>query len=231
MPRGFDKEDLGKGLLLSLPMREGTGTVLTQDIARPHHPVLMTHAPVWTQLSSGIWVLDFDGASDYLTCAGASCTDLNFIAGDFSIAVWVYGDDGTGYYGSANSLMGRYVLNASGWETFLFDDHLTLRTSQAADSVSCYADGYRSLRWQLIGISRSGVYPLMYCNGLGLEMHYEAGGIVDPVTSAADLVIGAATGHLTYFDGKLWNPRIWSRNLSAAEHMAIFNSERHLFGV
>jgi hypothetical protein len=238
MPRGFDKEDLGKGLLLSLPMREATGTVLTQDVAKPHHLVTMIHSPVWTALANGLQVLDFDGNADYMECDGASCADLNFTTGDFSIACWCYWEGMTG--GVADILMGRYELSVSGWELY-FDDSDPLRTlnlrvhhagDPAGDRTAGYSLGWTKDTWWLVGVSRSGAYPLMYRNGAAVEMTYSAGGIANPSTCAEDLVIGVRyTKNVNFYDGKLWNPRIWGRSLSATEWAELFNQERHLLGV
>ena len=238
--KGFDSLTLHDDLLLSLPMSEGGGTILTQDVAKPHHPVTLVHAPVWTALGTSLQVLAFDGANDYMECAAADCVDLDFTAGDFSLACWCYWT-GT----SSDIVMARYKLDPtgadpSGWETY-FDDtipavSLTLRFHHIAGGGSyrtgCYSTGWTKNTWWLMGISRSGAYPLMYRNGQGVTVTYDAGGLTDPRTSDDDLVIGTRFSKDTNFwTGQLWNPRIWGRNLAAAEHMAIFNRERHLFGV
>jgi hypothetical protein len=85
--RSLDKDPINTGLLLSIPMFEGVGSSVVADVARPHHPITQVHAPGWTQLASGIWVMDFL-FDDYLSCLGASCTDLNFTTGDFSVTAW-----------------------------------------------------------------------------------------------------------------------------------------------
>ncbi len=220
-----------QNLLLSLPFREATGTVLTQDVAKPHHPVTLVHAPVWTTLASNLQVLDFDGVNDYMQCLAASCVDLDFTVGDFSLAFWVYPDDlsGTGI------ILGRYELNVSGWECYIGTaSYMTLRANHGGVPARTAAsgNGITESAWQLLGISRSGAYPLMYRNGIPLPMVYDPGGITNPVTSPQDLVIGVRyTKNANYFNGKLWNPRIWGRKLEPWEHLQMFNRERHLFGV
>lgn len=236
--RGIDNSLLYDDLLLSLPFEEGSGTIRTQDVAKPHHLVTQIHAPVWTTLASGLQVLDFDGANDYMECQAADCADLDFTAGDFSIACWCYWEGATG--GVADILMGRYELSVSGWELY-FDESdplitLNLRVHHAGDPAgdrtSGYSLGWTKDNWWLAGISRSGAYPSMYRNGLGVDMAYSAGGIANPATCAEDLVIGVRyTKNINFYDGKMWNPRIWDRKLESWEHMEIFNRERALFGV
>jgi hypothetical protein len=223
--------DLNRGLLLSLPFREGTGAVLTHDEAKPHHPISLIHAPVWTKLASGLMVLELDGANDYLECQAADSVDLDFTAGDFSLACWINPDDlsGTGI------IMGRYELDVSGWEWYMGSGtHLSLRANHGGVPARTSADGTSLVNavWQLVGVSRSGLYPLMYQNGQAMAMTYSAGGMLDPVTSPEDLVIGVRyTKNAAHFNGKKWNPRIWGRALAAAEWAEMFEQERHLFGV
>jgi hypothetical protein len=227
--QGFDNLSLNRELLLSLPFREGTGTILTQDEARPHHLVTMIHSPAWATLASGLQVLDLDGANDYLECQGADCADLDFTTGDFSLSCWCYWEGMTG--GVADILMGRYELSVSGWELY-FDDSDPLRTlnlrvhhagDPAGDRTAGYSLGWTKDTWWLVGLSRSGAYPLMYRNGAAVAMTYSAGGIANPSTCAEDLVIGVRyTKNVNFYDGKMWGPRIWGRSLSAAEWSELF---------
>lgn len=232
MPRGMDNDDLNADLLLSLPMREGAGILRTADVAKPHHPIVMTNPPAWATIASGLGVLDFDG-SDYMDCAAASCADLDFTNDDFSLACWVYWEGV-----SSDIIAGRYVLDASGWEMYLDDTDplrtLTLRFHHGGvpTRTACYSLGWTKSIWWLLGISRSGAYPLHYRNGLEVEASYSAGGLTDPVTSANDLVIGARYDHsANLYDGKMQGLRIWERKLEPWEHREIFHRERALFGV
>ena len=229
--RGFDNSLLYQGLLFSLPFEEGAGTIRTQDVAKPHHPMSLVHAPVWTTLASGLQVLEFDGANDYIECASADCVDLDFTAGDFSFACWCYFDD----LGASRMILGRYQLDVSGWEFYGYGTYLSLRASHGGVPVrtSAAGSGLVTLAWLLLGLSRSGGYPLMYLNGRQMPMVYDpAGGITDPAACGQDLVIGTRfTKDSNYFDGKMWNPRIWGRRLESWEQMEIFNRERVLLGV
>jgi hypothetical protein len=229
-PRSLDKDSLGIGLLLDLPFAEGTGTLGTADVARPHHPVALTHSPAWTALASRQYVLTLDGSNDYLSCPGASCADLNFIAGDFTLAGWVYVED----MASAMIWMGRYELDVSGWECFFFNYYLTLRisTGGADPSISCYGQTYHPDVWMLVGISRSGVYPRFFRDGREMEASYETGGIPNPTTSAQDLVIGVNhTKAWAFLNGKVGPTRIWNRALAPSEHRELWDRERWIFNV
>ncbi len=223
--RSLDKDPLNQGLLLSIPMFEGTGTATVKDVARPHHPITQVHAPAWTQLANGLWVMDFDGANDYLSCAGASCTDLNFLVAGFSAVIWIKPDT----YASYMSILGRSVLNTSGWRFYIdANRYVRFRGSDANQTIS---NATTAGVWILAGFSHTSTSSggvRIYINGID-EVWTPAAHIL--VTSAADFIVAFADAGYSRFDGKLWNPRIWGRALSPSEHMSIFKRERHLFNV
>lgn len=230
--RSLDRNALNTGLVLSLPFREGTGTVLTHDVAKPRHAISLVNSPTWTAVAGGTGVLQLDGITEYLECPAAACEDLDF-TGDFSIACWCYW---TG--NSADIIAGRYEMDLSGWEIY-FDDTDPLRTltlrvhhggAPARTAATSY--GWTKSNWWLMGISRSGAYPVHYRNGAALDMSYSAGGIQDPAASGQDLVVGVRySKNANHYQGMLWNLRAWSRCLVPAEQMMLFDCERHQFVV
>lgn len=228
MSRSLDKDPLYQNLLFSLPMREGSGTVATADVAKPHHPVAMTHSPAWVQVGpQNLWVLDFNSAHpDTLICLAASCVDLGFTTSDFSGNIWAYPDDAVTRY-----LMIHGSPGTDGWDWSLSAGLIQLRTSAPAASSYCNASTIPSTTWSNLGFSRSGASVRVYWNGRDVTDTPAAH--ANPTASPArDLVIGAREdGATSPFDGKLWNPRIWGRALKPEEHRQIFDRERRLFGV
>lgn len=230
--RSLDKDPLGINLLLDLPMLEGTGTALTQDVAKPHHPVTLASAPTWTTLASGIQVLDLNSADpDYLSCLAASCTDLDFTTEDFSGVIWVYPDA----VAAANYFfLCRALAGTDGW-TFYHNTDLKIAfntTSAGPAQVNTLGTASKlvATTWQLLGFSRDGTAAKLYYNGA--DDTATAGAHADPITANRNLYVGIYNGAAAgWFDGKIWRPRIWERALTPAEHRAIFNRERHLFGV
>ena len=225
--RGFDKSALNQNLLLSIPMYEGTGSVSLMDVAKPHHPVTQIHAPVWTQLASGLWVLQFAAGPDYLSCAAASSLDLNFTSESFSGAVWFNCGSPTS---STGMLMQRW--NASGgWYWYLDTGRGTFfRTYQGATvQISGKSTSWWTpSTWTLCGFRRSGTSVRVYLNGVDVTDYAESH--VNPTSvPTADLGIGYASDRT--FVGYMSRPRIWNRALSTAEHMEIFNREREWFNV
>ena len=223
--RSLDKDPLNQGLLLSLPMFEGSGTASVLDVARPHHPVTQTGTPAWTQLSpSGLWVMDFDGTSDYLTATNAATTDLAFEgASPFTVSAWIYPDSVTGFY-----LMSRGVNSVSGWAAILSSTNSYLLLGVPGYFfVSSAAFGLQVNRWQLVGATKySATLGGFYLDGMYQATSFAGSSVV--TATASDLKISDTASS---FNGKMWNPRIWGRALSSAEHKEIFDNERKLFGV
>lgn len=243
----YDKKSVYHNLLLALPFREATG-LITRDRATPHHQdVDLVGAPSWVSLANGLGVLDFNAAavSHYLECLAVNTADLNFTTGDYSIAVWVNHKD-TGHF-QPKIVVGRYGVDLDGWEIYLetnailgvhYLEHRHHHASHAPTlRTGCYSTGWTpDTGWALIGITRhksGGVsYPQHYRNGTLLEMTWVTGGMLDPDTCNRDLVIGARfTKDQDWYDGRMWNLRIWNRELSEDEMRFLFNCERHWFGV
>ena len=229
MARAFDHLLTNQELLLSLRMEEGVGT-LCYDWAKPHHVVALVNTPAWTNLANDLTVLDFDPAGpDHLICAAAGCADLDFTTGDFSGACWVRGDA----LGNRN-IMTHGVHNVDGWYwTIGVTGDMSLYTSQAAAfQVSTGAPGDIVIgTWRFVSFSRDGAVVTMYTNGE--DVTTVAGTHVDPATAAArNFYIGVndAAG-AAWYDGDLWNPRVWGKAVTVAEFKSMFERERSLFGI
>ena len=232
--KGYDKA-INNDLLLALPFHEASG-LITQDVAKPHHPVTLRGTiPSWATIASGLGMLNFNGAGDYLDSPAADTADLDFTTDDYSIAVWEYHE----WTAQSQIVIARYAVDLDGWELYFWDtgpiNYLTLRHhhgSLATDRTGCGSIGWDNNTWHLIGISRSGAYPLHYRNGMGVEVTYDVGGLSDPDSCNRDLVIGARyTKNADWYKGMQWNPRVWSRRLQPWEHRAIFDAEREIFGL
>ena len=241
--KGYDNIPENEDILLDLPFYEGGG-VLTRDQAKPHHQdVLLINTPTWETLASGLGVLAFNNTTfEYIELDSASCADLDFTSGDYSIGAWIRWED------TATSLivMGKYEVNVSGWELYLFggaggQNYLTLRHHHAATLVppitgnarsACYSENWTPEVWHFMGISRTGGGEAQhYRNGIPLII--TTSGLVDPETNSDDLVIGvrSPTKNADYYKGKLWRPRIWSRIVEVNEWVNMFEQERDYFGV
>ena len=238
--KGYDKVAVNHEMLMDLPFLEGTGA-LTRDVAKPHHqPITLVNTPTWTNLVSGLPVLELDGTNEFLELTNAACLDLDFMAGDYSVSAWINWVHNPG--GNDQNVIGRYEVDVSGWELYLYDSpnyYLTLRHHHAgtctpgppiACRTACYSGGWTQGTWHFIGISRSGATQTHFRNGVALAT--TCGALVDPEICAQDLVIGARFDKgSNYYKGQLDDPRIWGRSLSAQEWAFKFETERHWYGV
>lgn len=234
MPVGYDNFALHRAILLDLPFREYSG-IVTRDVSKPRRTIDLPVPPAWSSIASGLGVLDFS-PGDYGECLAADTGDLDFTSGDYSLAVWI----NSSFSAQSKMVLARYGTDLDGWELYLFDSgihhYLTLRhhhQSLAPDTRDgCYSDGWVNGTWFLLGVSRSGLYPRHFRNGLELEVTYETGGLKDPDPCARDLVIGCRyTKNTDWYIGMMWRPRIFNWSLDNREWLELFNMERHWLGV
>ncbi len=227
---GFDKFGINNLLYLSLPFTEGQG-VIAHDISKRQIPgILSGGGPTWENYAlSGIPYLGLDAANpDWVECAAAH-NELDFTAGDFTLLAWVYTDDMT----LNRTLFCRGLLDTDGYHcTVLINGEIVLFTNQGGDNQnSMSAVGSVTVAtWYLVGFTRSGASVRCFNNGI--DVTDVEGAHVNPLTSARDLHIGTYDTEAanTSWHGHLWNPRIWARQLSAAEMNLIWEYERPFFG-
>ena len=186
----YDSLSYNRRMLLDLPFREGIG-VVTQDVAKPHHPITMVNTPTWNALGSGKMAINLNGTNEYLQCLSASCTDLDFTSGDYSIGGWINWTINE----FSQIVIARYELSVDGWEVYLTNDgalnYLTLRHHHTAGATTRTAAN--SLGWTPgtlwhFGMSRSGTSALFYRNGEPVATTSDV--LIDPETCNQDLVIG-----------------------------------------
>lgn len=230
MSIGYDTLSRNAYQLLALPFFEATGAVAVLDIAKPHHVTTQTNSPTWTQLASGLWVLDFDSAiPEYLQISAAASADLDFTAAAFSL-VWWMNPDVIALY----RLFCRGLLNTDGYFiSLLATGAVSVTTNQAAaaqvtESIAGMAVAGTPACW---GISRSGGSIRIYRNGF--DVSSVIGAHINPLTANRKFLAGIYNDEVSNpFDGKKWNPRAFSGiSLSGYEHRLLFEMERKWFGV
>ena len=85
-------------------------------------------------------------------------------------------------------------------------------------------------KWYAIGFSRSGAAIAIYINGAADT--FTAGTHIDNITSARTLKIGVYDDKTSLpYDGQMGLWKAFNYALSAGQHAAIFQKERHYFGV
>ena len=228
MSRGFDSISYNQELLLCLLMEAGVGT-LAFDWAKPHHVCTLTGVPVWTNLANDLTVLNFTpGNPDYLLTAAAGATDLDFTTGDFAGACWIRPDA----LGNRN-ICTHGVHLADGWFWELGGTgQMRLYTNQAAAVQTTIASEDVVVDvWQFVAFSRTGAAVTLSLNGVA---NVETAAVhIDPVTAAArNFYVGVnnAAG-AAWYDGDLWNLRVWGKAITTAQFKSMWERERHYFNV
>lgn len=235
MSRSIDRDPLYQNLLFYLPMREGVGTAV-QDVARPRHPVTMNHDPAWTQITSGLRVLDFTKSHpDYLSVAAASAIDLAFTSENFSACAWVMFDT-LAAQPNESIFMCHGASSVAGW-WFQADAvgavHVFTNLAGHRDWSSLNNGAVTTSTWYLLGFSRSGASVRIHKNGIDGPLQTTGAHDAFVASTGYNFYVGAYNDlSKTYaHDGKVGGPRIWGRALSSREHMEIFLRERKFFGV
>jgi hypothetical protein len=235
MTIGYDNLPMLYGTVLDIPMFEGVGT-LAHDISRAPATALdktmtLTGPPTWANWPlSNIPILSFNPATpDFLELAAAESTDMDFQVGAFSVAAWIYVDD----LSANRMLFCRGLLDTDGWHmAILINGSVAFYTNQAAaNQVSISTAGDIAIAgWYFVGATRLTTSIRLYVNAV--DVTATVGVHTDPLTSARKLHIGVYdTEVASMWDGYIWRPRVWSRQISAAEMIQLFEMERGLFGV
>ncbi|GAG58557.1 unnamed protein product [marine sediment metagenome] len=229
----YDSISYNQEMLLDLPLREGIGTI-TQDVAKPHHPITLMNTPTWTQLANGLVVLTLNGTNEYLQCLNADCVDLEFTTGDYSLWGWINWSSGD----DSQIVIGRYAVDIGGWELYLYDDpnyYLTLRHHHAGGTAlrsGCYSGGWTQNTWYFVLVTRHGSTAQFYRGTPtgNLQALTTTGSLEDPEATTSDLVIGVRySKDDNNFKNMIRRLRISGRALSFEEGVAAFKHEQRWY--
>ena len=226
----YDKISYNQRMLLDLPFREGIG-VITQDVAKPHHPITLHNNPSWTALPSGKMALGLAGwgSSEYAQCLNAECADLGFTDSDFSIGGWFTWEDTVE---DSQILIARYEVSVGGWEVYLTEvgalRYLSLRLHHAGGAT--LRTGAFSLGWAYstlahFGISKIGDTAYFYRNGEPVVTVSDT--LIDPEATTQDLVIGIRhSKDANMLSGLLPRLIVAEEGLTAEDWRAMYRQQR-----
>jgi len=230
----YDSVGYNREIVLDLPLREATGGI-TQDVAKPHHPMTMFNTPTWTQLGSGLWVLTMDGVNQYLRCVAASCADLDFTTTDYTIAGWIY--LATGGASQSQDLVSRFSLDSSGWELYSYvNGIITMRHHHAAGATArtaFYSSNWAFNTWYFLMVTRSGTSGQFYRGtpgGTFGAVTTVSSVLIDPQTCPSNLYISCNNGASSNFHKGMWRRwRVWPRALTLDEGRQMFERKEGWF--
>lgn len=235
MTVGYDKIPSLFQTLIDIAMYEGIG-VLAHDIARPpatalDHTMTLTGPPTWAQWPlSNLTVLSFNPATpDFLELAVAASTDLDFQVGAFTLVAWIYEDDQS----VDRYILERGLLNTDGWFWYVDANGaihvVTNQTPGTQDTFSGNGE-VTTATWWFLAATRLGADVALYKNGNLLAV--TAAAHVNPLTSARKFHVGIDdTEAANQWDGYIWRPMVFSRQLTQLEIWKLFEMTRDLVGI
>ena len=225
----YDSISYNRRMLLDLPFREGIG-IITQDVAKPHHPVTLVGAPSWAALDSGKMALTLGGfgSGDYGQCLNANSADLGFTSEDFSIGGWFKWEDTAE---DSQILIARYEVSVGGWEVYLTEvgalRYMTLRLHHAGGATvrtAAFSLGWAYSTLAHFGISKIGNTAYMYRNGEPVATTSDV--LIDPETTTQDLVIGIRyTKDANYLSGRLPRLIVSGEGLTAEDWKSMYKHQ------
>ena len=235
MTISYDNLPMYYQTLLDIPMYEGI-LLLAHDIARPpaaalDHTMTLSGATGWAQWPlSNLTICSFvPGTNDFLELAALESTDLNFMVGAWSAAIWVFEDTAASRY-----LMCKGT-NVIGWYWYVDANgaiHAVTSQGGPTEQDTFSANGEVTVTtWWMLGMTRLGTDIALYKNGDLLTVTADTH--VDPASAAAlKFLVGTDnTEAANHWDGYLWRPMVFGRQITALEMKKIFELTRGLWGV
>jgi len=215
------------GIVLDVARQRGGATpsvVTLHDHSRFSNDGAMTNV-TWVQLPSGLWVMNFNGATSFINCGTSQSLE---ISGAITILAWVRPDN---VAGSKTIIDKRSGGVTEGYELRLNTDKLDMLLIEAGPATrQVTSASLVSTAWQMIaGVADSALMTL-YINGVLDANTLAWSGYM--ATGPVSLGIGkkvVAGGNP--FAGLIALPRVHNYAYSAAQIYAHFQAERGFFGV
>ena len=180
-------------------------------------------APTWVRLPSGLWVLSFDGADDYVDCgAGPS---LNFTTGDFTFVFWAR---------EVTPVFNRIIIERGTFGTdgyYLYsngDGSLAFNSMAGANQTFVSNTTALTTTWKLLAIQRSGTAGKVFVNGVDATASSDV--LANIVSSGNSLKLATYNGG-NYWSGQLGFSKSVNRALAPNVIYSIYQSERRDYGV
>ena len=204
----WEEADLSTGLVLHLPMDEGTGTTVFDQSGMNNHGTI--HEARWTSSSKSGNALEFDGLNDYIEVNPPPDLSSRF----YTISVWtsftiaptpteewryciISQDDYNTRVIQLNTYGDKFVLHRFGEDRDLFSYNATIEAH----------------KWYHVAVTFEGNYYRLYVDGV---LYDEQTGSFTP-SKTLSLYIGAHNTGGFPFNGIIDEVRIYDRSLTANE--------------
>ncbi|HXN51421.1 MAG TPA: LamG domain-containing protein [Candidatus Acidoferrum sp.] len=193
----------------------------------------LVNSPTWT--TSG----KINGALGFVSASGQSvdvANPANFAferTQPFSISAWVYNSGN-----STNGILSKVTNsgNFPGWNFFADYLNKELRATIVGTTAGCGTDcidvhtpfnSFSQSAWHHAVLTYDGTSLAagihMYIDGVSQTVTATHDTLASSILSASDVKIGWSAWNNIYFNGTLDDVRVWNRQLSASEVLALFN--------
>jgi hypothetical protein len=215
----------------------GTGTTWF-DLSGNNYTGSLVNGPTFNSTNGGSIV--FDGVNDYTTTA------LSTVARPFSMAVWVYFNNLTGW----QTFIGQNAAGSTTLGTFYFqktnDNQSNVGPGRLANTVGlgfvenagsglakyCYdTTAVTTNIWYNYHVSATTTDLTLYKNGV---LVFTTGSAVQTINAASNVIIAAgyyANSIVDYSNVRLSTIQIYNRALSAQEVLQNYNAQKARFGL
>jgi prepilin-type N-terminal cleavage/methylation domain-containing protein len=212
------------GLVGYWPMNEGTGSTTIDQSGSGNNGTwggtpAGTNGYYTTSAKMGSYAGFFDGNTDYVNMAGFSSVLANQSA--MTVSGWVYPPNNpssaNGYFGlNNNSNAAFFVQQQSGGDTLLMRFENSAGTTYNINAATVTPN-----TWNLLSFVYSGSQLLGYVNGQLVTSTSASGVFTNP--TVAFRIGNTPSGYLS---GKADDIRVYSRALSAAEILGIYDAQK-----
>jgi len=231
MSNSYDAMRTYDKMVLDLIFTEGEGNLSIGRSKQSMDAYIYSNA-TWLQLSSGIWVLNYDGSQQAAVAVPVTKSNLplDVTSEDMTIMMWVRPN----VLGTNIAMIDRRL--SGGYAFLIFSNgRLAFTTQQIGpiNQISESTDGDVTWNtWQLIAVTRSGSIAEFYINGEILTKQVSALHI-NPTSISKQMDIGGdVVDPSDHYSGYLDRPRIAiGKVISAEEQKIIFEREKSYYGV
>ena len=217
-------------LVAYYPALHGLGGKLLDRSVYANHGTIS--GATWVRLPSGIYVLSFNGTSDYVDLGNPAGLALS----EFTISLWVKINSATPI---GQTFTARWSSSANLYN-WLFrittlnkiEAWLSSSTVRWAWQVITAANAFTAGVWVKVTLVVKLNTPLVLCiNGASNVAATATPTGIYTGTTNVKVLLGARATTAEWLGGSIALPRFLSRALSVAEDTKHYNRERHLLGV
>lgn len=203
------------GLVGYWPMDEGSGNVAYDSSGNGDNGTWNGSTTNGTYYSGGIvgsYAGDFNGSNDYVNAGAPSILSPP----NFTVSLWIYPES------FANYSVLVQDGNSSGWAFVFLSSSAHLRLAGLTGGWSISGNGLPLNTWSFVTATYSAGTGMLYQNGIQTTSGSSGTiGVPNGSFSVGDSYNGSESS-----DGLIDDVRIYSRAISPAEVMAIYNAER-----